>query len=97
MTPELYGPGLARSASGAGESDSVNTQLVEWWNRLTPDARRRLRQNPFDRVPSDLIAEVTHAGRSPIGATWEGDPLSTEGLFLGREVQQWISERDPID
>ena len=69
-----------------------------WWERLNPLTQQQIAEEPSDPVPSELLAEISAAGRSAWPhASWNGDGLGGP-FFLPIDIQQWLHENyGPLD
>lgn len=62
----------------------MTESIAAWWNRLRPETRAVLAQNPAEPVPLDLMPDVTAATNTAGGASLPTTP------DLPPEVQDWI-------
>jgi hypothetical protein len=62
----------------------------QWWLSLSPDAKRRLVENPDGPVPDDLVPEVTGKGALLTGAWMPDAQAGPDGFYLPREYVEWL-------
>lgn len=71
----------------------------EWFASLSENARAGLLADPRGPVPSDLIAEITHASVLVSGGYWPDTHVGPDGFYLPGEFQDYLERpaRDPVD
>ena len=64
--------------------------IEEWWPKLKPSTRKWLMDNNGDRVPAEIVADITEAGVSITSNAWWVGESGSSGFYLSDDACDWI-------
>ena len=65
-------------------------EIIEWWQKLDPDAQAWLIAHNGEAVSPEVLKKITAAGGSVSSSAWWVGDSGPDGFFLSDEAVDWI-------